>query len=86
MNKAVNQYVLNDADWFSGAVFNFDIECIDFTEDCYNQKITLQNTVEKNEYDIDFIGNANDIFFDEVDTQKVYVLNQDTVYVLGKDL
>lgn len=86
MKNAIARYEIDDTDWFSGAVFRFDIECLDYWKDCENGAIDFQNTVEDVDFDIDFIGDATDLFFDSIDTQKLYVLTTTQVYILDRDL
>lgn len=42
--------------------------------------------MEKVDYDVDFIGEAEDIFYDSKDTRLIYVLTETNLYVLDRTL
>lgn len=77
---------IDDSGLHKGTVFRFDLECLNFTMDCMNHKIELTNKAELIDYDIDYIGGAEDIFYDDRDTDLVYVLTNQYIYILDRDL
>lgn len=86
MNYPIARYEIDNTDWFYGAVFSFSLECTEYYNDCVNGAIKFQNTVEMVDYNIDYIGLATDIFYDSIDTQKIYILSETQVYTLDRNL
>lgn len=65
-----------------GTVFRYNLECIDMQADCLNQNIVLTNVAEVDNYDAGFITEARDILYDDRDTHRIYVLNENFIFIL----